>query len=110
MKFERPWGNYEILLEEENYVVKRIEVNSYQKFSLQYHDERDEYWTIVGGFGKIVVDGSEYNTDSKTSFYIPKKSIHRSSAGQDGLTLIEVQIGNCSEEDIVRLQDDYGRV
>ncbi len=110
MNFERPWGNYEVLLEGGNYIVKKIKIDPYQKFSLQYHNDRDEYWTIVDGFGTIIIDGSEYNTDSQASFYIPKKSIHRASAGQDGLTFIEVQIGNCSEEDIVRLQDDYGRV
>jgi mannose-6-phosphate isomerase-like protein (cupin superfamily) len=106
---ERPWGTYEILLEEENYKVKRITVNPYQQFSLQYHNHRDEYWTVVAGDGKIILDGSEYLTSSKTFFYIPKQSVHRASANGDGLIFIEVQVGECSEEDIVRLQDDYGR-
>ena len=109
MIYERPWGTYEILLDEENYKVKRIEINSYQQFSLQYHNHRDEYWTIVSGSGKLVIDGTEYTTESKNFFYIPKKSIHRASAYSDGLTFIEVQIGECDEEDIVRLHDDYGR-
>jgi len=109
MIYERPWGTYEVLLEEENYKVKRITVNSYQQFSLQYHNHRDEYWTIVSGDGKVIIDGTEYSTSSKTSYYIPKQSVHRAAAGSEGLIFIEVQIGNCNEEDIVRLQDDYGR-
>ena len=109
MIHERPWGTYEVLLEQKDYIVKRISVNPYQQFSLQYHNQRQEYWTIVGGDGRIVIDGSEYLTSSKTFFYIPKQSIHRASAGSDGLVFIEVQIGECDEDDIVRLQDDYGR-
>jgi len=72
MIHERPWGTYEILLEEENYKVKRIVVNPYQQFSLQYHNHRDEYWTIVDGSGKVIIDGTEYSTSSKTSYYIQK--------------------------------------
>ena len=109
MIYERPWGTYEILLEEENYKVKRITVNAYQQFSLQYHNHRDEYWTVVNGSGRIIIDGTEHFTSSKTSFYIPKQSVHRASANCDGLVFIEVQVGKCYEDDIVRLQDDYGR-
>ncbi len=109
MIYERPWGTYEILLEEVNYKVKRINVSPYQQFSLQYHNHRDEYWTIVGGNGKIIIDGNEYLTSAKTFFYIPKQSVHRASADSEGLIFIETQIGNCNEDDIVRLQDDYGR-
>jgi len=109
MIYERPWGTYEILLEEDNYKVKRIKINPYQQFSLQYHNYRDEYWTIVDGSGKVIIDGTKYSTSSKTSYYIPKQSVHRAIASGDGLTFIEVQVGNCDEDDIVRLQDDYGR-
>jgi mannose-6-phosphate isomerase-like protein (cupin superfamily) len=109
MIYERPWGTYETLLEEENFKVKRIIVNPYQQFSLQYHNHRDEYWTVVDGQGKVIIDDTEYSTLEKTSYYIPKQSIHRASAGSEGLIFIEVQTGKCDEEDIVRLQDDYGR-
>ena len=61
MIFERPWGTYEILLEEPTYKVKRIVVNPNQKFSLQYHNHRSEYWTVVEGSGIITIDGSEYD-------------------------------------------------
>ena len=110
MLFERPWGTYEVLLDEPNYKVKRIIVNPYQQLSLQYHNHRDEYWTVVEGSGKLILDGSEYQLNPKDSWHIPCKSIHRASTESDGLTFIEVQIGMCDEDDIVRLHDQYGRL
>ena len=59
MIFERPWGTYEILLEEPNYKVKRIVINPNQKFSLQYHNNRSEYWTVVEGSGTMTIDGPQ---------------------------------------------------
>lgn len=110
MIFERPWGTYEVLLDEPNYKVKRIVVNPNQQLSLQYHNHRDEYWTIVEGRGKINLNGREHQLYPKDSWYIPIRAIHRASADTEGLTFIEVQIGQCDEDDIVRLQDDYGRL
>jgi mannose-6-phosphate isomerase len=108
-KHERPWGFYEVLLEEENYKVKRITVNPNQKFSYQYHLKRNEYWVISEGSGDLIQDGSEYPLSVGTMWIIPKESEHRACAGPDGLVFIETQLGQCDEEDIVRLQDDYGR-
>ena len=110
MIFERPWGTYEILLEEPNYKVKRIVINPNQKFSLQYHNNRSEYWTVVEGSGTMTIDGSsEYDGVPSTLWYIPCGVSHRASAGEDGLVFIETQIGECVEEDIVRIEDIYGR-
>lgn len=109
MIFERPWGTYEVLLDEPNYKVKRIVVNPNQRLSLQYHNHRDEYWTIVEGYGTFILDGSDYSTKVNDTWHIPCKSVHRVIGGIEGLTFIEVQTGQCDEEDIIRLQDDYGR-
>ncbi len=110
MLFERPWGTYEVLLDEPNYKVKRIVVNPCQQLSLQYHLHREEHWTIVEGSGKIVLGNSEVNASPGDTFSIPCKSIHRASTSSEGLTFIEVQIGKCDEDDIIRMQDDYGRL
>ena len=109
-KYERPWGFYEILLEEENYKVKRITVNPNQKFSYQYHEKRDEFWVIVSGSGEIIQDRSGYDCLPNQVWVMPAHSEHRACAGPDGLVFIETQIGECNENDIVRLEDDYGRV
>jgi mannose-6-phosphate isomerase-like protein (cupin superfamily) len=108
-KYSRPWGHYEILLDDENYKVKRIVIDPYQKFSLQYHNYRTEHWVVVEGSGKIILDGSENDAEPNTFWYVGKESVHRAEAGGDGLVLIETQMGKCYEEDIVRIQDDYDR-
>ena len=110
MIHERPWGTYEVLLDEPNYKVKRIVINPEQKFSLQYHEHRSEYWTVVSGSGIIEVDHEPHEAVPSTFWYIPCKATHRASAGVDGLVFIETQIGDCREEDIIRLDDIYGRV
>ena len=114
MLVEKPWGSYEVLLDEPTYKVKRIILNPDQQFSLQYHNHRFEYWTIVEGSGIITLKGQ---TKEKVKscipgdvFHIFPKDLHRASAGLDGLTFIEVQRGQCSEDDIVRIEDDYGRL
>lgn len=107
---ERPWGTYEVLLDEPNYKVKRIVVNPNQKFSLQYHEHRSEFWTIVSGFGTVILDDTAAPATPGTFWYIPRNAIHRAIAGEDELVFIETQIGDCREEDIVRLDDIYGRV
>lgn len=108
-KSYRPWGYYEVLLDHPQYKVKRITIDPYQKFSLQYHKHRSEHWVVVEGGGKIILDGSEYSADPNTFWYVSNNSVHRAEANGDGLVLIETQLGDCYEEDIVRLHDDYDR-
>jgi len=110
-KFERPWGYYENLLEEQFYKVKRLVVNPNQQLSLQYHHYRTEYWTVVDGSGKVTIENHIYDAGIRSSFRIGIRQTHRLSAGENGITIVEVQLGsNCSEDDIVRLKDDYQRV
>ena len=106
----RPWGTYEVLLDEPECKVKRIFVYPKQRFSLQYHNHREEHWTIVEGIGTITQGDTESTIRPGEYAYIPKKQIHRLYGGNDGVLFIEVQRGQCEEDDIVRLDDDYGRV
>lgn len=108
----RPWGTYTTLKEEGGYKVKRITVRVGQSLSLQYHHHRAEHWTVVKGQGLIQVGESEYPTGPGEYRYIPLGEKHRlTNTGEEELVLIELQIGNyLGEDDIVRLQDIYGRV
>ena len=106
----RPWGTYEVLLDEPDYKVKRIIVNPNQQFSLQYHNHREEHWAVVGGSGNILVGEMLEESFIGSFWVIPRKTLHRATAGPVGLTFIETQVGDCYEEDIVRLEDDYGRL
>lgn len=105
----RPWGTYETVYESATYKVKKIVVNPNQSFSLQYHEHRYEHWTIVEGNGTIINGDDIIRCYPGDTFNIPTKQIHRATAGDHGLTFIEVQRGYCNEDDIVRLEDNYGR-
>jgi mannose-6-phosphate isomerase-like protein (cupin superfamily) len=110
-KVDRPWGWYETLQEDDEYKVKRLYIKSNQKISLQYHNHRNEYWVVVFGCG--VVELGDVTREIKVGDYIfvPSNSIHRVTGGNDGIVIIEIQLGKiCDEKDIVRIQDDYGRI
>jgi mannose-6-phosphate isomerase-like protein (cupin superfamily) len=110
-KFERPWGYYENLLEEKGYKVKRLVVNPDQQLSLQYHFHRAEYWTCVEGSGYVTIGEGCYHATPHSHYKIDARQQHRLKGGENGITIIEVQLGSqCNEEDIVRLKDDYKRV
>lgn len=106
----RPWGRWEEYLNEPGYRVKRIIVNPGQRLSLQKHEHRKEHWVIVRGEGVFHLDGDERRVQEGDAVFIPKGSIHRiQNDGQDYLVIIETQLGLCIEDDIIRLEDDYGR-
>jgi mannose-6-phosphate isomerase-like protein (cupin superfamily) len=106
---ERPWGTFEVLLDKPDHKVKEIYVKPKHRFSLQYHEYREEHWTIVKGIGYITQHGHETVIRPGEYAHIPKKGVHRLEGGKDGITFIEVQRGDCREDDIIRLEDDYGR-
>ena len=106
----KPWGSYEVILEERNYKIKRIIIDPYQRFSLQYHNCREEHWVVVRGSGIVQVKQKEYPAYLRSHWVIMPTQVHRATAGPDGLIFIETQTGDCREDDIVRLQDDYGRI
>lgn len=107
----RPWGTYTTLKEEGGYKVKRITVRPGESLSLQYHHHRAEHWTVVRGHGIVQIGDVQYPTGPGEYRYIPLKEKHRlTNTGQEELVLIEVQVGDyLGEDDIVRLQDNYGR-
>ena len=110
-RFFRPWGFYENHFQDTGYKLKRLIVKPNQKLSLQYHHKRCEHWVCVKGYGKIVLGEDTLNAYPGKYFYIPTKVNHRIMAGDNELVIIEVQVGDeCTEEDIVRLEDDYDRV
>tara|TARA_R110000824_G_scaffold195638_1_gene378487 strand:+ start:1246 stop:1767 length:522 start_codon:yes stop_codon:yes gene_type:complete len=109
---ERPWGNFKILLDTPYTKVKRITVNPNARLSLQYHNHRSEVWTIVSGYGKAQVGESNKRVKTGSVIEISAGEEHRAIASEVGMTFIEVQLSdskNFSEDDIVRIEDDYGR-
>ncbi len=107
---ERPWGWFETIYQGPHYLVKVLAVSPNQRLSLQRHEYREEHWTVVGGSGVITVGEQEIPAAPGVTAHIPKGEVHRLEAGESELTLVEVQRGSrLYEDDIVRLDDDYGR-
>ncbi len=109
MIINKPWGTYEVLLDEPSYKVKRIRVKSHSRFSLQYHNHREEHWIIIDGIGTVTQDDNKFQVRPGEYVHIPIGQVHRLYGGESGITFIEIQKGKCTEDDIVRLEDDYGR-
>ena len=107
----RPWGSYETLELGERYQVKRIEVKPGAILSLQKHFHRSEHWVVVQGTGKVTRDDEEILLSENQYVYLPLGCVHRiENPGKIPLIFIEVQVGSyLGEDDIVRLQDVYGR-
>ena len=107
----RPWGHYEGLIQGDRFQVKKIGVRPGQKLSLQKHFHRAEHWVVVNGTAIVHRDGEEILLRENESVYLPLGCVHRLvNPGMIPLTLIEVQSGAyLGEDDIVRIEDTYGR-
>jgi mannose-1-phosphate guanylyltransferase / mannose-6-phosphate isomerase len=108
----RPWGTYTVLEEDPSFKIKRIEVKPGGCLSLQMHHHRSEHWIVVSGMAKVVNGEQEIFVSTNESTYIPAGHKHRlENPGMLKLVMIEVQSGEyLGEDDIVRFQDNYGRV
>jgi len=108
---EPPWGKWEVLLSEPGYKVKRITVRPGQRLSYQQHARRQEHWVAVEGKGIVVLDGKEIMLEPGAAVDIPVESAHRAiNPGTELFVFIEIQRGSyLGEDDIVRLEDVYGR-
>jgi mannose-6-phosphate isomerase-like protein (cupin superfamily) len=107
----RPWGSWHILDEGEGFKVKRLEVLPHARLSYQTHAHRAEHWVVVSGRASSIVDGETVISGPGECVEIPIGAAHRIVNAEDELlVIIEVQRGDyCGEDDIVRLEDDYGR-
>lgn len=110
--YERPWGRYIVLEFEGNHLVKRIEVDPGRRFSLQLHNRRSEIWTIVSGRLKVTLDDRQFEAGVGEVVQINIRQIHRAECISNATAVfIEVQHGDyLAEDDIVRFEDDYGRI
>jgi mannose-6-phosphate isomerase len=109
---ERPWGKWTVLTEGVGYKVKLIEVRPGHRLSLQFHHYRSEHWVVVSGRGRAIIDTKVLEISPLESVVVPVGAVHRlENPWSDSLRIVEVQTGEIlSEEDIVRLEDDYQRV
>jgi mannose-6-phosphate isomerase len=112
-KFDsRPWGSFTVLDEGENYKVKRIEVLPGKRLSYQRHSRRAEHWFVVRGTAKVTLNGREILVKAGEAIDIARETAHRveNPDTSELLVFVETQTGDYfGEDDIVRLDDDFGR-
>ena len=109
---ERPWGWYETVSEVAGNKVKRIRVHPGQQLSLQKHHQRAEHWVVVLGTARITLDERQFDLQTGQACDIAVGQVHRlSNLTAEPVEIVEVQFGDyLGEDDIVRLEDNYGRI
>lgn len=110
-RVHRPWGWYQSMDLGERFRVKRIQVTPGKSLSLQKHFHRAEHWVVVKGTAEVTRDHEVLIVRENESIYLPLNCVHRlSNPGKLPVEIIEVQTGGYLEEDdIVRIEDDFGR-
>ena len=108
----KPWGSYMNLMDEEYTKVKKIVIKPGESPSYQYHFKRSEIWIIVKGVAEVKVDDNVRFHVVGDIIRIPKEAKHQvTNIGETDLVFVEIQLGEYfGEDDIVRLEDKYGRV
>ena len=107
---ERPWGHFTTYVTNESDVtVKVIVINPNQRLSMQYHSERTERWICLQGRAVAEIKGRRHILRPTKEVTVPVGAKHRLGAGPEGAMILEIAEGRFSEDDIVRLEDDYRR-
>ena len=106
----RPWGDFRQFTLNEISTVKIITIKAGESLSLQYHNHRDEFWKILEGQPEVTIDDKIIQANEGDEFNISKKENHRIKAGDKGVKFLEIASGKFDENDIIRLEDKYGRV
>jgi len=106
---ERPWGSYRNLGQwSDKITLKVLKINPHSRTSLQKHDHRDEEWTCLSGRVRVTVGKRSFVLHVGEKAFVPRKKLHR-AASVNGAQILELSYGKFDENDIVRIEDDYGR-
>jgi len=107
---KRPWGQFDQFTKNETVTVKILSINLNTSLSLQYHNHRDEFWRVISGHPILTIGDKKIKAKSGDEFTIPKLEKHRIEAKDDAVQILEISYDpNFDENDIVRLEDIYGR-
>lgn len=106
---ERPWGNFRQYTLNQSSTVKTIFIKKGEILSLQYHKNRQEFWRVLAGEPEITIGDSVFQAKTGDEFEIPAETKHRINATNQDVEILEIASGNFDENDIIRLEDKYGR-
>jgi mannose-6-phosphate isomerase len=111
VRVERPWGRFEQYTHNLPCTVKIITVAPGGTLSRQYHEKRDELWVVIDPGACVELDGAVLYPEPEEMLFIPRETVHRLSAPAvgDPVRILEISFGHFDEDDIVRLDDVYGR-
>ena len=107
---ERPWGNFERFTQNQLSTVKIITIKAGEGLSLQYHVKRAEFWKVLEGKPTITIGEKVMHAATGDEFFVAQQEKHRIQAGESEARILEIAIGEFDEGDIMRLEDNYGRV
>lgn len=105
----RPWGEEEIFTMNEKTTVKILTINPAERFSLQYHNRRKEFWKIIEGEAIIQIGEKSIDSMVGDEYEVGIGVKHRATGKGKPAKILEISFGDFDEKDIVRLEDDYGR-
>jgi mannose-6-phosphate isomerase-like protein (cupin superfamily) len=106
---QRPWGRFERFTLNEQSTVKLVYLDGDKRLSLQYHNNRSEFWKVIKGPVKVQLGNDTKTLQTGESIEIPKKAVHRLIGAGTGAVILEISMGEFDESDIMRLEDDYKR-
>ncbi|HBB49647.1 TPA: mannose-6-phosphate isomerase [Candidatus Nomurabacteria bacterium] len=106
---ERPWGNFRQLTHNSFSTVKVISIDPESSLSLQYHNNRSEFWRVLSGHPLLTIGEKIITAKPGDEFMIKKQQKHRIETKNDSAQLLEISSGDFDEEDIIRIEDKYGR-
>ena len=108
---ERPWGSWQVIDVNDGYKIKRIHVKPGCRLSYQTHEHRSEHWVVISGIAACTIDDELVVAGPGGTVDVAQGVRHRlANEGAEELVIVEVQRGAYTgEDDIVRLEDDYGR-
>ena len=108
-RIEKPWGNELEFVLNEPCTVKIEQVLPGEAMSLQTHEGRDEFWRVLEGEGTLIIGDSEYQATVHDEYFIPRGTKHRIIGGAKAISVLEIAFGEWRADDIVHLEDKYGR-
>ena len=106
---KRPWGSFLQFTHNISSTVKIITVAPHEELSLQYHEKRSEFWYVLSGSPSITIGENVLSGSVGQDFFVPQRINHRIKAGDTEVKILEIALVEFDEQDIVRLEDKYGR-
>ena len=106
---QRPWGRFEQFVHNETCSVKLLYVKASTRLSIQYHKQRKEFWKVIRGPVGIQIGDEVFTGNEGDEFEIPAGAKHRLQGLSSHAIILEISFGNFDEDDIIRLEDDFGR-